>query len=414
METNLSKDREILRELAKTYMDCFAQSDYEQRLLLHKGVNDLNPIRPVVLIEELPWHELDFDGSLTLRCQDSYLKEVENNLRQTIYKWRYMPADMLIPPYMPVYKVISGTGIGLHVEEDILSKQDGNHIVSHEYHDILAEESSLAKLHNNIITYDEKETLRQFNLVNEMIGDILPARITGHGGYYAIWDDIARYRGVEALLVDLADRPEYTHKIMEALTAIEMNVIDQYEQLNLFEPYPLSVHCTAAATDSLPPKGYDKDHVKASDTWGRGMAQIFSHVSPAMHEEFDVNYTGKILNRFGLSYYGCCEPLHNKIDILKSITNLRKVSITPWADVDIAADVIGKRYVLASKPNPAFVAEDGFDRERVRNEITKVLTACKRNNTTCEFVIKDISHCPNPKNLMEWERVAMETVRNFV
>lgn len=406
-------DRDILRALAYEYVTCLEQSDYEGRIKLHKGINDLKPIRPVVLIEELPWHELDFDGSLTLKCEDNLCKGIEGFFRRSIYKWRYMPADMLLTPYVPVGKVVSGTGIGVSVNEETKSQNDGNHIVSHEYHDIFEDENSLELLHNDVLTYDHEQTVKNFNFVNEMVGDIIPARITGFGGYYAIWDAISTYRGVEALLIDLTERPEYTHRLMEKLTAIEMDRIDQYEELNLFDPYPTSVHCTAAATDRLPPKGFDENHVKASDTWGRGMAQIFSHVSPAMHEEFDVAYTGKILNRFGLSYYGCCEPLHNKIDILHSIKNLRKVSITPWADVDIAAEKIGSRLVFASKPNPAFVAERTFDRQRVKDEITKVLEACKRNNTTCEFVIKDISHCGNPQNLFEWEKVAMETVKNF-
>lgn len=409
----MKSDREILRQVASVYAECVAQSDYKKRILLHKGINDLKQIRPVVLLDELPWHELNYDGSLTTYCQDPYIRGVEYFLRRMIFQWRNMPGDMILNPFVPVSKVINGTGIGVSVQEEIISQEDGNNIVSHEYHDIFADEDSIELLHNDVITYDEAKTIEQYQFLDGLIGDIIPVKITGHGAGFAIWDNISMYRGVEPLLIDLTKRPEFTHKLVSKLTDIEMDRIDQFERLNLFDPYPTSLHCTAAASSELPPEGFDPDYVKASDTWGRGMAQIFAHVSPAMHKEFDIAYTGKLLNRFGLSYYGCCEPLHNKIDILQSIKNLRKVSITPWADVDIAADIIGKRYVLASKPNPAFVAERTFDSQRVRDEITKVLQACKRNGTTCEFVIKDISHCPNPQHLIEWEKVAMETVRNF-
>ena len=61
-------------------------------------------------------------------------------------------------------------------------------------------------------------------------------------------------------------------------------------------------------------------------------------------------------NRTGSKRTGCCEPLDRKMDIVEKIPNLRKVSITPWADVNVAAESIGKKYVLAAKPNPASVA----------------------------------------------------------
>lgn len=141
------------------------------------------------------------------------------------------------------------------------------------------------------------------------------------------------------------------------------------------------------------------------------MAQVFASVSPAMHEEFDIRYTGAILNRFGLSYYGCCEPLDNKIDILAGIKNLRKVSITPWANVEVAAEWIGKKYVLAAKPNPAFVAEDTFDAARVRKEIERALSAAQKHGCATEFTLKDISHCGRAENIFEWEKVAMAVVK---
>ena len=82
------------------------------------------------------------------------------------------------------------------------------------------------------------------------------------------------------------------------------------------------------------------------------MAQIFASVSKAMHEEFDIAYMKKVMEPFGLFNYGCCEPLDKKIDIVEQLPHLRKISITPWADIDNAAEVIGKRYVIANKPIP--------------------------------------------------------------
>ena len=143
------------------------------------------------------------------------------------------------------------------------------------------------------------------------------------------------------------------------------------------------------------------------------MAQILGSVSREMHEEFDINYMKELMKPFGLVYYGCCEPLDKKIDIVEKIPNLRKISITPWADIDIAAEVIGNKYVIANKPNPASVAIN-LDEDNLRKEIKKTLDACKRNNCSCDIVLKDISSV-NYKldNLVKWEKIVMEMVNNY-
>ena len=146
------------------------------------------------------------------------------------------------------------------------------------------------------------------------------------------------------------------------------------------------------------------------------MAQIFSMVSPEMHDEFDLQYTQRLFDRCGLSYYGCCEPLHNKIPYLRNrFKNLRRISITPWADVDVAADEIGADYVLSYKCNPAFVAGGHLDEAPARAEVKRVLAACNRNHTPCEFILKDISTVnKRPQALAEWVNMVNDAIdRNW-
>ena len=122
----------------------------------------------------------------------------------------------------------------------------------------------------------------------------------------------------------------------------------------------------------------DREHVTAKNVWGRGLAQIFSTVSPNMHDEFDITYMKEAMAPFGAVYYGCCEPLDKKIDILRQIPNLRKISISPWADINIAAEAIQKDYVASVKPNPANVACDSLDEQIIRKELEKILHACEK------------------------------------
>lgn len=119
-----------------------------------------------------------------------------------------------------------------------------------------------------------------------------------------------------------------------------------------------------------------------------------------MHDEFEIEYAKQYLEGFGLSYYGCCEPLHNKIHILRKLPKLRKVSITPWADVRVAAENIGGDYVLSRKPNPAAVAVDQVDEEALRAEILETLQVCGK--TTPLASSSSRTSPPSPTGRKTW------------
>lgn len=408
----MHQDEIILRKLAREYTIAAADERNFENRRLHTAVNDLKMIRPVVLISEIPFHELNFDGSLTLQCQDPVLRSAEEFLRKQLFQWKYFPADMILAPYFPVQKIMHSTGNGWTVSEEILATDSKNHIVSHEYHDLLADESALEQFHLPVVTYDKEATMAQYERIANAIGDILPVRLTGHNSYFSTWDDIARYRGVTPLLMDLVERPEYTHQIVSKMTEYYISLSEQMEALGLYEMEPLHMHCTSALNSTLPGE-YDGGTVKRSQIWGRGMAQIFASVSKEMHEEFDIEYMKKIMEPFGLVYYGCCEPLDKKIDLIEKLPHLRKISITPWADIDNAAEVIGNRYVIANKPNPASVAGK-LDEDALRAEISRILAACKRNGCSFDMVLKDISSAGyDINNLIRWEQIVMEMVRNY-
>jgi len=411
---NSKNDRLILRRLAGEYFNLSQQDRFRENRKLHRAVNDLKPVRPVVLIDELPWAEMSIGEEMTVRCEDPILRGVEWHLRATLYKARHLPADMLVTPYVPVHKVIRFQGIGVNVEERTLAIPGRDTIRSHEFQDQLSTEADLDKIHNDLVTYDREETLRRHERVADAIGDILPVRLKGvEYASLGTWDSIAMFRGVDKLLIDLADRPEFMHRMVRKLHDVRWDTIRQIEALGLFDNDPDSLHCTPILTSDLPGPDFDGEHVKLKHVWGRAVAQIFASVSGPMHEEFDIDYIKEPMSQCGLVYYGCCEPLDKKMDIVKKIPKLRKISITPWADVNVAADAIGRDYVLSAKPNPAAVAVDRLNPEALRKEIGTILDACRRNACPCDLVLKDISTCNGrPENIFEWERIVMEMVRN--
>lgn len=405
-------DQNILWALAREYWVCAQDPHNEQRRKLHRAVNDLQMIRPVVLMDELPWSELNTEGELTLHCSDPDFRQAEQFFRQQLYKFRHLRTDMILRPYFPVEKVFHSTGIGIQIDESTRVTDAGNHIISHEYHDMLSSDEALDALHPAVITYDEAETDRRYQLFGEVFGDLLPLKKVGidHVTMHP-WDDITRYRGVTPLLIDLAENPEFSHRVIQKVSALTMDTNRQFLELGLYDSDPLSLHCTPILASDLHP---EQGHQDFKNLWGRGTAQIFASVSRTMHEEFDLAYMKETIGQCGLVYYGCCEPLDKKVDLVEQIPHLRKIGMTPWADVQVGAEAIGKKYVLSAKANPAAVSVGSLDREALRKEITNILDACAKNGCACDLVLKDISSCGHrPENLTEWATLVMDLVQNF-
>ena len=408
----MSQDERILRELVRQYREIALSDKNRKKIEMHRAINDLKMIRPILLIDELPWHELNGNGELTLQCQDPFFREIENYLRQMLYRHRHIPGDMVLPPEIKVSKIIHTTGIGISVREDIRSTDSMNRIVSHHFIDQMQDESCIERFHNEEITYDREASERRWERLANMIGDLIPVRLVGSPWCFdTLWDDVAMLHGVGQTLVDLLERPDFMHAVAEKLTNIFLDKVRQYEELDLFEGLQDTVHCTSAYTSELPSGECDGVHFRAKDVWGRGAAQIFVSVSPAMREEFDIPYMCRAMAPFGLVYYGCCEPLHNQIDIISKIPHLRKITVTPWADYDLAAERIGREYVYSAKASPASVALSTVDEDALRAELKRITDACYRNNCHFELILKDVSTVSyHPENLELWERIAREFI----
>jgi len=164
-----------------------------------------------------------------------------------------------------------------------------------------------------------------------------------------------------------------------------------------------------AYTNDLPGNDRHLDTVGPGCLWGCGNAQIFSEVSPDMHWEFSLRHELRWLERWGLTYYGCCEQLHDKIHLLDKISNLRKFSLSPRCNIRRARENGADRYVLSIKPNPELMAVDRWSPELARRQIREILDATE--GATAELILKDISTVRNdPRRLEDWARIAMEEV----
>jgi hypothetical protein len=109
-----------------------------------------------------------------------------------------------------------------------------------------------------------------------------------------------------------------------------------------------------------------------------------------MHHDFMLAYQKPIMEQFGLSAYGCCEDLTCKIDILRQVRNLRRIAVTPRANVVKCAQQIGRDYVLSWRPNPTDMVCGNFDVPKIRATLHHGLTAIREHHCPADVTLKDV------------------------
>lgn len=403
------EDIVIVRTLASEVAEIANLPIQEEKRGLWRALNSLKPARPMVMIDQVCWNEMNIGEELYLHCTDPEVRGYEDWLRRTLYQWRHFRVDMVVEPFVRIPKAIRNTGVGIHVTEETAVTDPTNSVVGHMFLNQFETEEDLEKIKTPVIGHDEAESERRMAVAHEIFDGLLAIRADGADLNLSLWDPISTWMGVQNALMTLADRPEYMHRLVGKLTDAYMSMIDQLEDQGLLCGQQSLIHCTGAWTDELPADGYCAENPRTKDLWGMGLAQMFSTVSPRMFKEFEVDYASQILERFGLVYYGCCDPLDGKMREVRMIPNVRKVSMSPWVNQERGAERIGDDFVFSRKPNPALLAWDNFNLDVVREELQLTRDTCKRHGCPLEFILKDISTVRyEPERLFEWARIAME------
>ncbi len=422
-------ERETLRRLAARKREIGELPIQAETAALWRGLNSLKPGRPLVWINEIPWHEMNVADELTCVCEDPFLKAVEWNLRSEIYQWNHLRCDMVVDPFLLVRYVCGPVStyadFGMtekysdydHASEVELGKNPLGESAIHgsvRYENIINSEEDLRRLKTPEVWFDREETERRFNVLSEILDGVIPVRKIGiEHQWFSPWDQMIHWYGIERLYLDMYDQPELVHALLKRFMECMHAVLDRQEELGLLAAGNGNHRVGSGGlgiTSELPAPGCVPDHARPIDQWGTGTGQIFSEVSPDMHEEFCLQYERPFMARFGMNCYGCCEPLHNKIALMRTIPRLRRISMSPWIDADKAVAEIGADYIFSYKPTPAVFAADAYmrdDAKRILREILEKTRGCR-----VELIMKDVTTVRNdPKRLWEWADAAMRLVQ---
>lgn len=400
-------ERTILRDLAKLVAEIAALPIMADRKELWRKHHNLQGARPMLLVfPERSWLELIPEESLT--CEDAVARGIERGLRQKIYYHENITDDTVIDNSFVVGKAVSDTGWGLASEWIKSDCATG----AGTFNPVINSPCDLKKLRFPEVSHDEAETRRKLDDAYDLFGDILNIQLRGvRTIHFHMMNIYTHLRGLDQVMIDMYEEPEMLHEAMSFLEQGNHRLIDQYVEQNLLSLnndnawiYPGgNGYC-----DELPSADYDPEHIRQQDMWASAEAQELTIVSPEMTWEFATQYEKRLLERFGLSVYGCCEDLTRKLDYVYKIKNLRQVNISPFANLDKCAESFRDDLIFSWKPHPGQLVGD-FDENYIRENLRHALEVTK--GLVMEIVLKDTHTCENhPERFTRWSQIARETI----
>ncbi|MFL7868772.1 MAG: hypothetical protein AB8I58_08090 [Anaerolineales bacterium] len=412
-----TQDRKILRDLARQVAEIADDPVMEERRQLWSEHNSLRSSRPMMLVfPEGSWIELIPQNSL--QCQSEWARAAEMRLRQMIYTYDHFQDDTVVEKEWQASEwwqqdFFRDTGWGIEIERQQASDQRG----AFAFKPVIRERADLKKLRYPEVVYDQAAHERAVEGMHDLFGDILEVKKTGikHVSFHMMMI-CTGWLGLENILFDMIDRPEFVHEVMRFLESGYHNWLDQLEEMNLLSLNNDNTYQSTGGngyTTELPAPDFDPQQVRTIDMWGSSESQEFQVVSPKMHAEFALQYEKRLLARFGLNGYGCCEDLSKKLDEVFTIPNLRRISISPFADVDVCAPKLKGDYIFSWKPHPAHLVGE-FNQELIRDDLRHTVELAHQHGNVLEIILKDTHTCEHhPERFDRWTQICRQVIDEF-
>jgi len=402
------KDKAILKGLAEKNRTYSELPIMRERKRLWTRHNDLKSERPMILADcEGAWQEMI--PTEDLQCTDPVLREWELRLRKGIFNFEDIGDDDVIEPWFEIPWDVKIGDYGVTVEK-VYGENRGSYSWKHPINNL---DEDLEKLKFRKLSVNREATNRDIDIANQIFGDILPARIGGKYWWSAgMTADIIHLVGMEDFMIYMFDNPSGVHRLMKWFSDEFDHFMNWFVDEGLLNPTYNNEYVGSggiAYTKDLPVSRLGVDGKSTlKNIWGHSESQETVGISPEMFSEFIFPYQKPLIEQYGLACYGCCEGVEDRLPYIMELNNLRRVSISPWANEERCAEILSDKYVYSRKPNPAPVSI-GFDEAAIAESLEYTLNTAKGCNL--EFNMKDTHTLENDKTRMKrW----VEITRNKI
>ena len=410
MEQIPSKDRDILRGIAARQRE-YAHDAKNEAILkkwhaLEQGIRETPTVR---LLFSNFRHEVI---TPRLQCTSDAARNLEASLLSALVGRELFDDDTPLSPTFDMgwHTWVTPFDISAKTSRIPGQKTSGYHI-DPVIEDLENEWETLGGGHFGV---NRESTLAYRDWVEDLIGDILPTRMVMPSLGGSITNPLVHLMGMENYYLSMYDCPDILHRVMEMATQVYERYYDFLEAEGLLLP--------TCGTSPIAQESYafnrelPTDNVtRTTECWGFLESQETTAVSPEVYGEFVYPYQDRLVKRYGLLSYGCCERVDALwTDYLSKWTNLRKLSVSPFNhEPQIGEYLRGTNVVYYSKPRAELVTHPGpLDEDALRKYFRGVCEAA----SGCLFEIAQrevLTLCGDAERGRRYVEIAKECVEQY-
>jgi len=387
-----AKGRSHLRNLAEKYAEYALGNVMAQRRekwRLHNRMQE----------RTFPFHIEDNGTYLRdlippLQCEDEQCRHLEARLLHALVSYERIDDDRIIPDRFVVDWV---TGISNYCDALQFTHADDGYGGNFGYESNKPVEDidgDFDKLKKRTLTLNKELTERRMELARDVFEGLLPVVVGRTSSLYSdgIANKAVHLMGMQDLYLQMAMNPEAVHRLLTFLAEDNL-ALGQWEEergLLILNNDGNQGYCSGSSqfSDEIPGREIGEgEAILSTDRYGYLEAQEAAGLSPDMFGEFLMPNFSRFADKFKLMKFGCCEAVHDLMPHLHKLNGLRKVSVTPWCDLEKLAASCNKDIIWSRKPAPLKLCGSTFDPGDFRSHLEETLEIGK--GYFIEFVFRD-------------------------
>jgi len=385
-----SKSR--LRSLAQIYAG-YAHNDVmterREKWRLHNGMEQ----------KTFPFH-IEDNGTYhrdllpELQCDAPEARRFESRLLGAILSYEHINDDRIIPDRYVVDPVTELTRYCDELEFRHVNDESGGSLGYESNKPVQDIDRDFGKLKKRVPTLNRELTELRAELATEAFQGLLPVVVGRCDSFYSngITNKAVHLMGMQELYLQMAANPDAVHRLLTFLAEdnLALGKWEEEQGILTLNNDGNQGYCSGSSqfTDEIPgreiPPG---EPVRSTDRYGYLEAQEAAGLSPAMFAEFLMPHFRKFAEKFRLFKFGCCEPVHGLMPHLCELHGLRKVSVTPWCDLEKLASQGRTEIIWSRKPVPLKLCGPTFDPDEFREHLQETLDIGAGH--FIEFVFRD-------------------------
>lgn len=407
------EERNYLRDLAKKQLEYSMLPIMKEREKLWYKHNDLKGERPMLHFETWTFEN---DILPKYKCTSEAARNIELQIYREILNHEFIGDDRVVRSWYNISWNTNFVLFNMKVEAEHAISSKGESLGHRFKYWISDLQEDIKLLQPTVYSLDKESTLKWKAFVEDILGDILPVKISMDSLGCCLSQDIVHIMGMETMIYSLVDYPDEFHQIMARASKdyIDfMKWMEKEEYLLLNNGNNGLGNGSFGFTTDLPKSGFvPENKISTKDMWGFMDSQETVSISPDMFGEFFFPYYKEVAKNFGLLSYGCCEPIHPIWEkYISKLPGLRKVSISPWCNEEFMGEALkGSNVIYHRKPSPNYIGVGKELDEDAYSEHIKKTLLCARG-CKLEFSFRDVytlgGQTDKPKR-------AVEIVRNLI